>query len=154
MKVTTALDQCVVDVDTRLCTRTARRRTAPKRRARLRWRRSRRVGGGNQRRGASRAGNSATVASPGPAPKTIIALSSGWLAIRPRWIVHRCYSGPWRPRRGRHHRDLDRPRELFVMLRQVRAVAPTSIQNDSGLPQGLSRAWGAHSVRRSAQALE
>jgi hypothetical protein len=62
------------------------------------------VGGGNQRRGASRAGNSATVASPGPAPKTIIALSSGWLAIRPRWIVHRCYSGPWRPRRGRHHR--------------------------------------------------
>jgi hypothetical protein len=42
------------------------------------------VGGGNQRRGASRAGNSATVASPGPAPKTIIALSSGWLAIRPR----------------------------------------------------------------------
>src|ERR1700758_3884584 len=86
------------------------------------------VGGGNQRRGASRAGNSATVASPGPAPKTIIALSSGWLAIRPRWIVHRCYSGPWRPRRGRHHRDLDRPRD------QVRAVAPTSIQNDSGLP--------------------
>jgi hypothetical protein len=42
------------------------------------------VGGGNQRRGASRAGNSATVVSPGPAPKTIIALSSGWLAIRPR----------------------------------------------------------------------
>ena len=39
------------------------------------------VGGGNQRRGASRAGNSATVASPGPAPKAIIALSSGWLAI-------------------------------------------------------------------------
>jgi hypothetical protein len=76
------------------------------------------VGGGNLRRGASRAGNSATVASPGPAPKTIIALSSGWLAIRPRWIVHRCYSGPWRPRRGRRHRDLDRPRELFVMLRQ------------------------------------
>jgi hypothetical protein len=28
------------------------------------------------------------------------------------------------------------------------------IQNDSGLPQGLSRTWGAHSVRRSAQALE
>jgi hypothetical protein len=27
---------------------------------------------------------------PGPAPKTIIALSSGWLAIRPRWTVHRC----------------------------------------------------------------
>jgi len=22
---------------------------------------------------------------------------AGWLAIRPRWIVHRCYSGPWRP---------------------------------------------------------
>jgi hypothetical protein len=35
----------------------------------------------DSRRGASRAGNSATVASPGPAPKTIIALSSGWLAI-------------------------------------------------------------------------
>jgi hypothetical protein len=33
---------------------------------------------------------------------------------------------------------LDRPRELFVMLRQVRAVAPASIQNDSGLPQGPS----------------
>ena len=46
--------------------------------------------GGNERRGASRVGNSATVASPGPAPKTIIALSCGWLAIRPRWIVHRC----------------------------------------------------------------
>jgi hypothetical protein len=45
---------------------------------------SRRVGGGDQRRGASRAGNSATVASPGPAPKTIVALSSGWLAIRLR----------------------------------------------------------------------
>jgi hypothetical protein len=70
---------------------------------------SRRVGGGDQRRGASRAGNSATVASPGPAPKTIVALSSGWLAIWPRWIVHRCYSGP---RRGRHHRDLDRPHEV------------------------------------------
>ena len=85
----------------------------------------------NQRRGASRAGNSATVASPGPAPKTIIALSSGWLAIRPRWIVHKCYSGPWRPRRGRHPRDLDRPRELFVMLRQVRAVAAARVRRPS-----------------------
>jgi hypothetical protein len=42
---------------------------------------------GNERRGASRVGNSATVASPGPAPKTIIALSSGRLAIRPRCAV-------------------------------------------------------------------
>jgi hypothetical protein len=82
-----------------------------------------RAGDGNERRGASRAGNSATVASPGPAPKTIIALSSGRLAIRPRWIVHRCYSGPWRPRRGRHHRDLDRACERLVVPRQVRAVA-------------------------------
>jgi hypothetical protein len=56
----------------------------------------------DSRRGASRAGNSATVDSPGPAPKTIIALSSGWLAIRPRWIVHKGYSGPWRPPRGGH----------------------------------------------------
>jgi hypothetical protein len=103
----------------------ARRRTATSRRARPRWRHSLRAGGGDQRRGASRAGNSATVAAPGPAPKSIIALSSGWLAIRPRWIVHRCYSGPWRPRRGHHHRDLDRPRELFVMLHQVRAGRPT-----------------------------
>ena len=100
MKVTTALDQCIVEGDTRLCTRTARRRTATRRRARpAAFAKS---CGGNQRRGASRVGNSATVASPGPAPKTIIALSSGWLAIRPRWIVHKCYSGPWRPRRGRH----------------------------------------------------
>jgi hypothetical protein len=31
------------------------------------------------------------MASPAPAPnyKTIIALSSGWLAIRPRWIALR-----------------------------------------------------------------
>jgi hypothetical protein len=79
--------------------------------------------GGTERRGASRAGNSATVASPGPAPETIIARSSSRLAIRPRWIVHRCYSGPWRPRRGRHHRDLDRACERLVVPRQVRAVA-------------------------------
>jgi hypothetical protein len=86
---------CGADID-----RAARReqRYEPTREAR--WRRSHEAGRGNERRGASRAGNSATVASPGPAPKTIIALSSGWLAIRPRWIVHRCYSGPWRPRRG------------------------------------------------------
>src|SRR4029077_1485824 len=68
--------------------------------------------------GASRAGNSATVASPGPAPKTIIAPSSGWLAIRPRWIVHRCYSGPWRPRRGRH------PLRSRSPARAFRDVAP------------------------------
>jgi hypothetical protein len=77
-----------------------------------------RAGGGDQRRGASRAGNSATVASPGPAPKTIIAPSSGWLAIRPRWIVHRCYSGPWRPRRGRH------PLRSRSPARAFRDVAP------------------------------
>jgi hypothetical protein len=112
---------------------------ATRRRARPRWRRSLRVGGGDQRRGASRAGNSATVASPGPAPRTIIALSSGWLAIRPRWIVHRCYSGPWRLRRGRHHRDLDRPRELFVMLRQVRAVAAARVRREVTALYGKAR---------------
>jgi hypothetical protein len=51
LTVTTAPDQCFVDVDTRLGTRTARRRTAPRRRARPRWRRSRRTGGGSEGRG-------------------------------------------------------------------------------------------------------
>ena len=89
-----------------------------------------RAGDGNERRGASRAGNSATVASPGPAPKTIVALSSGWLAIRPRWIVHRYYSGPWRPRRGRH------PLRSRSPARAFRDVAP-----GPGLPR---RAFAAH----------
>jgi hypothetical protein len=54
---------------------------------------------------------------PGPAPKTIIALSSGRLAIRPRWIVHRCYSGPWRPAARPPPPRSRSPRELLVAAR-------------------------------------
>jgi hypothetical protein len=58
-----------------------------------------------------------------------------WLAIRPRWIVHRCYSGPWRPRRG-HQRDLDRSSELLVVKGQI---GPPALAHDPGPHHGPLR---------------
>jgi hypothetical protein len=85
----------------------------------------------NQRRGASRAGNSATVASPGPAPRRLLRCHpAGWQSGRGGLSTSATVG---RGDRGEAAtpRDLDRPRELFVMLRQV--PAPTQLPAQSAI---------------------
>jgi hypothetical protein len=75
---------------------------------------------------------------PPPAPRLRRLLRchpAGWQS-GPGWIVHRCYSGPWRPRRG-HHRDLDRSSELLLVVKGQ--IGPPALAHDPGPHHGPLR---------------